>query len=178
MQHDVPVIKSISFFGMVTSSDAAAVACLNVITRMKGRILIKTISPTHLLPSPLFKSWAGGCVVFFCFVFVYFFIYIFLLRNISNHQTVAYYIMSVSSPLLPPCWELAKGVGLCRMGERYVCCLQWGLGSLQANTSIKVLVSIPNGANVFTGIYGAWSLLWLITMCIPVMPRGQIFHAV
>lgn len=53
MQHDVPVIKSISFFGTVTSSDAAAVACLNVITRMKGRILIKTIS----LPLIQIMSW-------------------------------------------------------------------------------------------------------------------------
>lgn len=97
MQHDVPVIKSISFFGTVTSSDAAAVACLNVITRMKGRILIKTISPPHLLPSPLFKSWAGGCG----FLAV-FYIYAFLLRNISNHQAIAYYIMSTSSPCSHP----------------------------------------------------------------------------
>lgn len=74
MQHDVPVIKSISFFGTVTSSDAAAVACLNVITRMKGRILIKTISPPHLLPSPLFKSWAGGCGFLAVFLYLCFFI--------------------------------------------------------------------------------------------------------
>lgn len=148
MQHDVPVIKSISFFGTVTGSDAAAVACLNVITGMKGRILIKTISPSHLLPSPLFKSWAGGCVCFSGF-----FTYAFLLRNISNHQAIAYCIMSMSSPLPPPCWELAEGMGLCRMGEWYVCGLKWGLGTLQANMGIKVLVSNLNGANAITGIY-------------------------
>lgn len=72
MQHDVPVIQSISGAGTVTNSDAAAVACLNVITRMKGRILIKTISPPHLLPSPLFKSCAGGCGVFSGFYICFF----------------------------------------------------------------------------------------------------------
>lgn len=66
MQHDVLVIKSISFPGTVTSGGAAAVACLNVITRMKGRILIKTISPhthTHTpssLPLIQIMSW-GLC---------------------------------------------------------------------------------------------------------------------
>lgn len=167
MQHDVPVIKSISFFGTVTSGDAAAVACLNVITRMKGRILIKTISPTHLLPSPLFKSWAGGCVGFFFNMYALFF----LLRNISNRQAVAYYIMSVSSPLLPTgfCWGLAKG------------CAEWGNymhvassgGLAVCKYKQKVLVLYPNGAMAFLAYCGAWSLLWWITVCIPVMPRGK-----
>lgn len=63
MQHDVPVIKSISFFGTVTNSDAAAVACLNVITRMKGRILIKTISLHTFFPPPYSNNELGA--VFF-----------------------------------------------------------------------------------------------------------------
>lgn len=91
MQHDVPVIKSISFFGTVTNSDAAAVACLNVITGMKGRILIKTISPHTFFPPP-YSNNELGAVFFSVGVFL---ICAFLLRNTSNHQTVAYYIMTM-----------------------------------------------------------------------------------
>lgn len=39
------------------------------------------------------------------------------------------------------------------MGKRYVRGLKWGLGTLQANMSIKLLVSNLNGANTITGIY-------------------------
>lgn len=56
-------------FGMVTSSDAAAVACLNVITRMKGRILIKIIPPPTHTHKPIFVpllQWRTvGCIYFF-----------------------------------------------------------------------------------------------------------------
>lgn len=106
-------------------------------------------------------------------VFFYMYAFFFLLRNISNHQAVAYYIMSLSSPLLPTgfCWALAKG------------CAEWGNymhvassgGLAVCKYRQKVLVLYPNGAMAFLEYCDAWSLLWWITVCIPVMPRGKFF---
>lgn len=95
------MIKSISFFGTVTSGDAAAVACLNVITRMKGRILIKTIFPPTPSSLPLIQIMSWGLRGIFSVV-GFFLIYFFLLRNISNHQSIAYYAMNLSSSCSHP----------------------------------------------------------------------------
>lgn len=104
------------------------------------------------------------------------FIYAFLLRNISNHQSTAHYIVSASSPLSTP-REPAEP-GPCGTGQRYVRGLRWRLGTWQAKTSMEVLVSNLNGANAIAGRPWCLAPAVGITVGIPVTPRRHIPPAI